>query len=162
MILIKENKEKKRAVFYDGQFYYKVWHYVDAGWFNEHIELLKKYSPELIADYSIDKDSMTLKMNKVKGKPGYEFEPTLKFIDMIYKACIKNMIYTSPYMHGDWVLSNMIIDDDKVKFIDWDNLRIMNEADAMAKLHSDLKSAFVNDFERYLNDSASVQLSNVI
>ena len=156
MILIKENKEKKRAVFYDGQFYYKIWNFVDTNWFNNHVNLLEKYSPDLVADFFISENSMTLKMHEIKGKLGNEFAPTLEFIDMIYKACIRNMNLTSPYMHGDWVLSNMIIDDNKVKFIDWDNLRIMSEDDAIAKLHSDLKSAFVNDFERYLNDSAGV------
>lgn len=156
MILIKENREKKRSVFYDGKYYYKVWYYIDNLWFTNHIELLKKYAPNLIVSSFISDTSMTLKMNKVKGKLANEFEPNLKFIDLIYNSCIKNMQDTKPYMHGDWVLSNMIIDNNKVTFIDWDNLQIIDETSAMLKLHSDLKSAFVNDFEGYLNDRSSI------
>lgn len=157
MILIKENKSKKRAVFYDGEFYYKTWYFKDLNWFNEYIRLLKIYSPEILNDTWYTDNTMTLKMNEIKGYPANTVEHSAEFFNKIYMACISNMNKTEPYMHGDWVLSNMIITTDgEVKFIDWDNIDIFPKDKALLKLHSDLESAFGENFKRFLNDSSSI------
>lgn len=157
MDLIKENKFKKRAVFFDGKKYYKTWYFNDVRWLIEHISFLNKYAPGLVHDYTSTDNSMTLIMNEVKGTPANTFDHTDKFIDKIYKACVKNIEETAPWVHGDWVLSNIIITDtDEVKFIDWDNINLYPKDAAIEKLHMDLESAFGEKFKRYLNDTSSI------
>lgn len=157
MVLIKENKFKKRAVFYDGKFYYKTWYFKDLTWLKEHVRLLEIYVPEIVDSYSFTDDTMTLKMHEIEGTVASTFEHTQEFFNKIYTACISSMEQTAPYMHGDWVLSNMIITNDgTVKFIDWDNLNVFPKSGAMMKLHMDLESAFGEKFKRFLDDTASV------
>lgn len=157
MILIKENKTKKRAVFYDGKFYYKTWYFKDLEWFETHVRLLKTYSPEIFNDSWHTDNTMTIKMNEIKGCLASTMHHSKDFFDKIYTACIANIDKTTPYMHGDWVLSNMIITaDNEVKFIDWDNINIFPKDKALSKLHSDLASAFGKNFKRFLNDGTSV------
>lgn len=157
MELVKTNNFKKRSVFYDGKFYYKVWHFNDISWLQNHVSLLKEYAPNLVVDYYSDKNSMTLVMNKIIGRPANTYAHTTEFIDFIYNACIKNINETGPYKHGDWVLSNMIVDkDNNVQFIDWDNINVFGHNGAIKKLHFDLESAFGENFKRYLDDTASI------
>lgn len=157
MDLIKENKAMFRSVYFDGEFYYKSWNFSDADWLVAHVELLNKYAPGLINSYSYSNDRMSIKMNIVEGKLASTFEHTQEFFDKIYSACIKDLERTRPYAHGDWVLSNMIITpDDKVVFIDWDNINLFPRKGAMVKMHLDLQSAFGNKFEGFLNDTASI------
>ena len=44
--------------------------------------------------------------------------------------------------HGDWTLSNMIINKDKITMVDWDNLGIYPIDQVYKKMTADLKSAF--------------------
>lgn len=157
MVLIKETKSKFREVWYDGEYYYKKWNFVDSRWLEAHIELLDRYAKGLIAGYTFEKDSMTIKMKPVEGKLASTFDHTQEFFDKIYTACIHDLNRTAPYAHGDWVLTNMIITPtDEVVFIDWDNINLFPRKSAIMKMHLDLKSAFGDNFERYLNDSTSV------
>lgn len=156
MILIKKNVLKGRSIYKDGNSYIKIWNYIDKEWLEEHIALLDKFCPNLITDYGYTDNTMHIKMNKLHGKSGQDFAPTQKFIKKIHHACLDNLNLTYPYAHGDWVLSNMIIQNDKVCFIDWDNLKKVSYDVAIKKMNKDLSSAFVNDFERYLNDSKSI------
>ena len=61
-------------------------------------------------------------------------------------------------MHGDWVLSNIVIQPDgNMIMIDWDNLGLYREEEYMDKLHSDLISAFGEEkFKKAINDSPSI------
>jgi RIO-like serine/threonine protein kinase len=79
--------------------------------------------------------------------PANTFPHTKEFIDKIYNFCINNINTTSPYAHGDWVLSNILIDDDDIHIIDWDNVGIYSPTEILEKLHSDLKSAFGDKFD---------------
>jgi hypothetical protein len=157
MVLIKETKSKFREVWYDGEYYYKKWNFVDISWLEVHVSLLDKYAKGLVAGYNFKNDSMTIKMNPVEGTLASKFDHTQDFFNKIYFACIKDLDRTSPYAHGDWALSNMIITPkDEVIFIDWDNINLFPRKGAMIKMHLDLKSAFGDNFERYLNDTTSV------
>ena len=157
MVLIKENKAMFRSVHFDGEFYYKSWNFVDPDWLAAHVKLLNQYAPGLVNSYLYSNDCMTIKMNIVEGKLASTFEHTQEFFNKIYSACIKDLKKTSPYAHGDWVLSNMIITpDDKVVFIDWDNINLFPRKGAMIKMHLDLQSAFGDKFERFLNDTTSI------
>lgn len=157
MLLIKETKSKFREVWYDGEYYYKTWKFVDKRWLEAHVKLLDICAEDLVADYTFQENSMTLKMNKIEGTLANTYKHTQEFFNMIYSACLKDLDRTSPYAHGDWVLSNMIITkDNEVKFIDWDNVNLFPRKGAIMKIHMDLKSAFDNNFERFLNDSTSI------
>jgi RIO-like serine/threonine protein kinase len=157
MDLIKETTSKFREVWHDGEYYYKTWNFVDRAWLEAHVKLLDIYAEGLVVDYLFKENSMTIKMNTIEGTLASTFEHTQEFFDMIYSACIKDLDRTAPYAHGDWVLSNMIITPkENVVFIDWDNINLFPKKGAIMKMHLDLKSAFGDKFERFLNDPASV------
>lgn len=157
MDLIKKNNSKFRSVWFDGDFYYKLWDFSDPNWLEAHVGLLDTYAPGLVDSYSCNDNCMTLKMNIVEGRLANTFEHTQEFFNKVYSACVKDLDRTTPYAHGDWALSNMIITPaDEVVFIDWDNINLFPRKGAMIKMHLDLKSAFGKKFERYLNDSTSV------
>lgn len=157
MDLIKETKSKFREVWYDGTFYYKTWKFLDCAWLSAHIKLLNTYAHGLVAGYSCSNNSMTLKMNIVEGKLASTFDQTQEFFDKIYSACLKDLDRTKPYAHGDWVLTNMIITkNNQVKFIDWDNINLFPRKGAIIKMHLDLKSAFGDNFERFMDGNTSV------
>ncbi len=82
------------------------------------------------------------------------FEHTDKFIDNIYKFCIGQIEDTLPFVHGDWVLSNIVINDNNITMIDWDNVGIYPKVEAYDKLYSDLYSQFGERFKKY--DTTSI------
>lgn len=149
MELIKRNDMKKRSVFYKDNKYVKVWDDIEPQWIVEHVRLLNK----LIPNYVIDHGNNYIIFNDIKGLPANKFEHTDEFIRNIYKFCLENIEQTKPYVHGDWVLSNIIIcPDNTYKLVDWDNVGIYNEIEYMNKLHSDLRSAFGDRF----NDATGI------
>ena len=147
MDLIKENKQKKRAVYKTDVGYRKVWYVKDIVWLKKHIELLNEYVPNYVLDYGYNEKTMWLDLNCIPGVPASTFEHTKEFVEKIYKFCLQNIEQTQPYAHGDWVLSNIIIDGDNIKMCDWDNLNLWPKSDIKKKLHSDLKSAFGDKFD---------------
>jgi len=153
MKLVKENKVKKRAVFYDGTYYYKTWYFYDAKWFDQHIKLLNLYIPEILNDWILKSNSMTIVMNEIKGTLANTFIHDQAFFNKIYTACLQNIKETRPYAHGDWVLSNIIINkNDEIKFIDWDNINLFQEIAISKKMEFDLKSAFGENYNNYVTN----------
>ena len=142
MDLIKENKEKQRKVFKSPTFYRKVWEQQPFEW-EEHLYLLDKFMPGFVLDYG----NLYIDYKIIPGVPANTFPHTEEFIDKIYNFCIDNINATSPYAHGDWVLSNILIDGDAMHIIDWDNVGIYSPTEILEKLHSDLKSAFGDKFD---------------
>ena len=117
MILIKENTDKTRAVYKLADGRYrKVWSTVDE------------------------------KALKLHGETADTVKPTQEFIDKIYEFCLGNINTTYPYAHGDWSLSNIILTDDDVSIVDWDNVAVSDPKDVIQKLHNDLKLGFGDDF----------------
>jgi|TARA_B100001013_G_scaffold338765_1_gene260038 RIO-like serine/threonine protein kinase len=155
MNLIKENKEKHRAIFKLDDRYRKVW-YVnpDLGPFaeavDEHIEILEKFMPGYVLDHGYTTESIYIDYKILPGTPASKFPHTKEFAEKIYNFCIENINKTSPYAHGDWVLSNILIDGDNMQIIDWDNLAVHEIKDVLEKLKSDLKSAFGEKFDEFL------------
>jgi RIO-like serine/threonine protein kinase len=147
MILIKENKDKTRAVYKlaDGR-YRKVWKSSDEKALSHHIELLNKFMPHWVIDSGTTTESMYIDTLPISGKCADTIEPTQEFIDKIYEFCLGNINTTFPYAHGDWSLSNIILTGDDVSIVDWDNIAISKPADVIAKLHSDLTLAFGDKF----------------
>lgn len=156
MILIRENTEKKRKTYKLKDRYRKIWSIVDLSWQEFHIALLTKIVPNYVLDYGNDNRSMWIDYRIIKGTPASEFLHTDDFIKQIYEFCINNIRSTQPYVHGDWVLSNIIIDGNNMTMCDWDNLNIYPEEDVIKKLRNDLRSAFGPKFDEVINDSTSI------
>lgn len=138
MELIKRNEEKKRSVFFTGTSYVKSWDNVTPQWVSDHVKLLKTMVPGFVIDYGEN----WIEYNIIKGTPANTVPHTDEYCKTIYDYCLQQIESTKPYVHGDWVLSNMIITDRGIRMIDWDNLGIYDETLVKEKLERDLISAF--------------------
>jgi RIO-like serine/threonine protein kinase len=138
MKLIRENKEKQRSVFFNEDRYVKVWGSRPTIWITEHVKLLHVHVPGFVLAHGNDWISYKI----IPGVPASEFPHTPAFVKRIHEFCIKQIDETRPWFHGDWSLSNMIIDGDNITMIDWDNLGQYSEEAIQTKLNFDLKSAF--------------------
>lgn len=157
MILIKENFQKKRQTWKADNFYRKVWQFIDLVWLEHHRELLDQVVPNYVLDVGYDDKSMWIDYKIIPGIPASQFEHTDEFIKNIYDFCLKNIEETKPYVHGDWVLSNIIVDGGSIRMCDWDNLNIYPREEILKKLHKDLKSAFGEKFDKVIqHDSTSI------
>lgn len=147
MELVKENKEKKRTVYFDKDRFRKVWKEKDkADWIYRHVKILNHLMPGYVLSYGVD----YIEYKPIEGILANKFEHTDEFIRKIYNFCLDNIKETRPWVHGDWVLSNIVIKSDKsMALIDWDNVGMYLEQDYMEKLHKDLSSAFGE--EKFLN-----------
>jgi RIO-like serine/threonine protein kinase len=154
MELIKENLEKKRAVYLSNNKYRKVWSDDRAEWIYRHVKILDRIVP----GYVLDHGSNYIEYAIVEGTLASTIKHTDLFIQQVYKFCLDNIKSTKPWVHGDWALSNIIIQPNgTMVMIDWDNVGTYREKDYMDKLHSDLISAFGSEnFKRAIDDSASV------
>lgn len=147
MELIKENKEKQRSVFkLENGSIKKYWHNKDVNWLNAHIDILNKVNPGYVIDKGFDHLGIWAEFKHLTGFPAQFREHTPEFIKFIYYGCLKNLDDTAPFSHGDWVLSNIFINNDRLNFCDWDNVGIYNRESVMDKLHKDLYSAFGEKF----------------
>lgn len=143
MILIKENKEKQRTVYKDKDKYIKVWTEIKPMWISNHVKLLREVCPNLVNDYG----GNWIRYNEIEGIPVSKLEHTNELITRVYKFCLESLAKTKPYVHGDWVVSNIILKPDNTFYmIDWDNIGIYPEKEYMDKLHSDLHSSFGDKF----------------
>jgi len=150
MKLIKQNLAKKRSVFFDGTHYHKIWHYSRPEWLAEHFQTVKLLCPELPHDWHHTDSEMTFVMNVIPGTPASQFEHTASFVEQICRACQQNIQQTQPLYHGDWSLSNMIVNQGTVTFIDWDNIDRYSLHEVEQKLISDLHSAFGDTVLNYI------------
>jgi len=150
MILVKENKEKQRKVFKDNDGYIKVWGDIKPSWISQHVRLLREIAPGTVEDYG----GNWIRYHEIEGTVCNTIEHTDDFIREIYRFCLESIEQTKPYVHGDWVLSNIIKKPDNTfVLIDWDNIGIYPEKEYMAKLHRDLHSAFGDRFNEYNSTS---------
>jgi RIO-like serine/threonine protein kinase len=154
MELVKQNLEKKRAVYLNNTTYRKVWDEEQVDWIKHHVTILDQLVPGYVVGYG----SNYIDYSIIVGTLANTVEHTDKFIQQVYKFCLDNIELTKPWIHGDWALSNIIIKpDNTMVMIDWDNLGIYPVNEYMDKLHSDLISAFGSEnFKRAINDAASI------
>lgn len=138
MELIKRNEEKKRSVFFTGHSYVKSWDDATPQWISDHVILLSKFVPGFVIEYG----GNWIEFNIVKGTPANVVPHTDEYCKLIYEYCKQQIEKTKPYVHGDWVLSNMVITDRGIRMIDWDNLGIYDEVLVQEKLEKDMISAF--------------------
>jgi RIO-like serine/threonine protein kinase len=142
MKLIKENKNKQRAIYKMSDRIRKIWYAKDYHWVIEHFNLLQKINPGYVLLNGRTSDYVFIDYKVIKGVTASTLPHTDKFIKKIYDFCLNNIETTQPYAHGDWVLSNIIVDQDQLTLCDWDNVGIYDKQEAIKKMHSDLKSAF--------------------
>jgi RIO-like serine/threonine protein kinase len=148
MELVRENKEKQRAVYFCGTLYKKIWYNKDSTWVNNHVHELKKVVP----DYVLDFGENWIDFKVVPGIPASTLEHTDAFIKRIYNFCLGNIFSTLPYAHGDWTLSNIIVNGDNISMIDWDNIGKYHLTEIFKKLDSDLESAFGKRYRQVIYD----------
>jgi RIO-like serine/threonine protein kinase len=152
MQLVRVNSKKGRSVFFDENCYIKIWEDIQPEWIIQHVELLN----ELVPGYVLSFGSNWISFKPVVGTPASEFEHTDLFIKQIYKFCLENINATKPYVHGDWCLSNIIINGNHMTMIDWDNVGTYPEQEYLKKLVDDLKSAFGDKFTRVINNDTTI------
>ena len=144
MELIRENKEKQRATFFCGDRYRKEWYNVSATWIRNHVQLLNK----LVPDYVLGFGDNWIEYKIIPGVPASTLSHSPEFVNRVYRFCLDSIAETSPYVHGDWSLSNIIVNGDTLKLCDWDNLGIYPMDEVKAKLISDLTNAFGTAFQQ--------------
>lgn len=155
MDLLKNNLSKNRAVYQINNTIRKYWYNGTLSWLDDHVSLLARIIPGYVINHGEDSLGVWMDMKLLPGIPANKEEHTSKFIKFIYDACIKNVNETAPFSHGDWVLSNMLIDGDTVLFCDWDNVGIFDDEIVTDKMNKDLHSAFGDKFFEVIgNDSA--------
>jgi hypothetical protein len=144
MELIKDNIQKKRAVFLkDSDTIRKFWYDKDPQWIQQHVEILNKVQPgyvKYVGENYVD-------FTRYLGQPANKIKHTPEFRDEICKFCVDQINSTLPYAHGDWVLSNIIIDGNTMRMVDWDNVGIYDTKSIHTKLKADLQSAFGELFD---------------
>lgn len=146
MVLIKENSVKNRSVYKEKNFIRKYWHDQNEYWIENHVKILDQLIPGYVISKGKDHKGCYIDFKILPGTCANEFEHTDTFIKKIYEFCLKNVKETSPYAHGDWVLSNMFVDGDDILLCDWDNVGVYDEVEIIEKLKKDLLSAFGNRF----------------
>jgi len=153
MELVKANKDKGRSVYFCGDRYKKVWNN-KTDWIFTHVKILNSIAPGFVLGFGSD----YIEYKVIEGTTANTIEHTDEFINSIYNFCLANIQATKPWAHGDWVLSNIVIQPDgSMIMIDWDNVGIYQEEEYLNKLHCDLISAFGEEnFKRAINDSASI------
>ena len=153
MELVKENKDKGRKVYFCGDRYKKVWEN-KLDWIYTHVKILNRVMPGFVIDYGDD----YIDYKVIEGVTANTVKHTDEFINKVYNFCLENIKTTKPWVHGDWVLSNIIIQPDStMTMIDWDNVGVYREEAYLNKLHTDLISAFGEDnFKRAIDDSTIV------
>jgi RIO-like serine/threonine protein kinase len=145
MKLIRENKEKQRTIYFCGDRYKKVWENATPEWVEHHAQLLRKYLPGYVLDFGGNWIDYAI----IPGVPASTVEHTPEFINRIYKFCLDSIVDTYPYVHGDWALSNILVDGDNLRLCDWDNLGVYPMEEVKAKLITDLTDAFGKTFQQY-------------
>lgn len=147
MELVKENLAKKRSVYKlpNGNFK-KYWHDRDIDWVVSHINILNQIVPNYLVNYGEDSSGGWIEVSHLKGFPANLRAHTDEFMLFVYEGCLTNIKETAPYAHGDWVLSNIYIEGDRLNFCDWDNIGIQDSETVLDKLHKDLHSAFGDRF----------------
>jgi RIO-like serine/threonine protein kinase len=142
MELIKENLQKKRRVYKKDNQYLKVWDDVKPEWIADHVKMLSIVVP----GYVISHGPNWIEYKVIPGVPASTVPHSDDFILKMYNFCVNNIVKTAPYAHGDWVLSNILIDGDNITMCDWDNLGIYSEEEIFAKMNKDLWSAFGDQY----------------
>ena len=84
---------------------------------DRHIAILNEVMEGWVIDYGVTKDTTWIDYHIVPGTPANTFAHTPQFVQRKYDFCIDSIQQTSPYVHYDWVLSNILIDGDNMYLV---------------------------------------------
>lgn len=153
MKLIKENTEKHRAVYMHDNIYRKFWYNINPQWIISHVAILNTLMP----NYVLAHGDNWIDFAALPGTVANTVKHTDEFILRIYHFCKEQLKQTLPYAHGDWVLSNIILNGDTICMCDWDNVGIYHPDDILTKLFLDLESAFGKEkLMKVLHDTSGI------
>jgi hypothetical protein len=88
------------------------------------IELVQQVDPTYILDHGEDNDVIWAKMRLIKGETGFNREWDDKFVKTIVNFIINHYETFYPIYHGDPSLSNILISNDILHYIDYDDIAI--------------------------------------
>lgn len=142
MKLLREQTEKQRSVYLLKDRVRKFWHISKLDWAKTHFDLLNSTLPGYALNIDNNDSKVWIDYVIIPGMPASTFPHTPEFVERIYKFCLANIEQTAPFYHGDWALSNILIDGEKMTLCDWDNLGIYPKEQVIEKLNSDLTDAF--------------------
>ena len=140
----------KRRVFKSGNTYRKEW--IDKGILNlsKWVDRVNHVFPGFILDYGLDDNCMFIIMRNLEGTPADKIIHDDLFIEKMIDFCINNIKHTAPLAHMDWSMSNIIVNDNTIEMVDWDNLGMYPYSLVEYKLNHDLKLAFGNKLNHYI------------
>ena len=128
MLIVSDNKERKRKVIKLSDRYRKIWYgdnpqeKLGTKNLNEHVRLLKRYVPDFVIDYGLSEEVMVIDYKIRPGNPLNYYELTSELKEKVRNYCIHSLNKTWPYAHRDWTPTNIIIDNDSIHLVDWDNI----------------------------------------
>lgn len=157
MKLLKDNIEKGRCVYqFKNGLIRKYWRLKDLNWLEKHVKILHNVVPGYVENYGINELGVWIDTCPLPGINASIIPHTDEFILKIYNFCLQNIKDTAPYVHGDWVLTNMLVDGEDIYLCDWDNVGIYPIEEVMKKIVADLESAFGPRFKEVINDPTSI------
>lgn len=157
MNLLKDNPSKHRTVYSDHHYVKKHWRDKTVDWMLNHIKILDLIRPNYVKGCGIDSSGVYILFDILPGTLADTYPHTDDFIRTILNYCLELNESTKPFYHGDWVLSNMLIDSDNtIRMCDWDNVGLHTIEEVKEKLYSDLYSAFGDRFKEIYDDTTSI------
>jgi RIO-like serine/threonine protein kinase len=115
---------------------------------------MEEVRPGYIINHGVEGGRMFIDTKIIEGTVANTLPHTPEFVKSIYDFCLQNINETQPFAHGDWVLSNIIVQGDSYELIDWDNVGVYQPNVVFDKLESDLRSAFGEKFDEMLRTLA--------
>lgn len=145
MELIQENIAKQRKVYKkDNNTVRKIWYNTPGknfGWLEEQSDMIEKVNPGYVKEIGYEEDNVWMDMQLIPGTVANKFDHSKDFILKMHNFAKNHYQETKPYAHGDWVTSNIIIDGDTIKMVDWDGIGKYPDKFVNKKIIKDLKKA---------------------
>lgn len=138
MDLLKRNMEKKREVYTTENSVFKYWYNRDSNWMREHSQILDRIYPGYLLDCGFTAHYCWAEYKKLPGKTAHEVEHTDALIHDLITFCLNQNKELAPYSHGDWVLSNILVDGDDFYICDWDVAGLYDTSYILSKIYNDL------------------------
>lgn len=150
-MLVKSNISRKREVWLLNDRYRKIWRYLRLDLLTRHVRLVNLAFPGYIIDHGYDQEHMWVDYRIIEGVRVDTLLLDDEKILKIYNFCLKNIRETAPFYHGDWNLSNIIVNEDNFTLVDWDTINTDTEDKMLIKMHFDLRSSIGSRFDKFID-----------
>lgn len=151
MKLIKSTLPRKREVWLLNDRYRKIWRYSKIDLLERHVTLVNLAFPNYILDHGYDSESMWVDYKIIDGCRADMLSINDDLIKTIYQFCLEHIMKTAPFYHGDWNLSNIIMDGDNITMVDWDDINTDSQDQMLIKMHFDLRSSIGPRFDKFID-----------